>query len=163
MSPPPTPTPVAAAYRKDHYTVVTSTYPPLFPLLLEAPAQRARPYDRVRIQSLSASQEAAGQPLESLTQSSWYHSLSPTIGSSKGVSEIWHAEKWQYIHAVRPSEGAYVCWIRGETRADRRLIRALDHVRDYFKHRPYHCGETHVSQRTEPTSPLPLVSVWRVV
>ena len=82
MSPPPTPTPVAAAYRKDHYTVVTSTYPPLFPLLLEAPAQRARPYDRVRIQSLSASQEAAGQPLESLTQSSWYHSLSPTIGNT---------------------------------------------------------------------------------
>ena len=54
-----------------------------------APAQRARPYDRVRIQSLSASQEAAGQPLESLTQQPWYHSLTPN--------------DWEYIHAVRPS------------------------------------------------------------
>ncbi len=43
----------------------------------------------------------------------------------------------------RPSEGAFVCWICGETRPERRLPRALDHVRGHFNHRPYHCSETH--------------------
>ena len=47
-------------------------------------------------------------------------------------------------NTVRPSEGASVCWIRGETRADWRLVRALDRVCRYFKRRPYHCGGTHV-------------------
>ena len=60
----------------------------------------------------------------------------------------------------RPEEGAYVCWICGETRADRRLVRALDHVRGHFNHRPYHCSETHFDQQTESTSSSPLVSVW---
>ena len=67
------------------------------------------------------------------------------------------------VYAVlvdRPSEGAYVCWICGETRADRRLVRALDHVRGHFNHRPYHCLETHFDQHTESASSLPLASVW---
>ena len=61
------------------------------------------------------------------------------------------------VYAVlvdRPEEGDYVCWICGETRADRRLIRALDHVRGHFNHRPYHCPETHVDQHTG------VASVW---
>ena len=67
------------------------------------------------------------------------------------------------VYAVlvdRPSEGAYICWICGETRADRRLVRALDHVRGHFNHRPYHCSETHFDQHTDPASSLPLASVW---
>ena len=63
----------------------------------------------------------------------------------------------QSVYAVlvdRPSEGAYVCWICGETRADRRLPRALDHVRGHFNHRPYHCSETHFDQQ------MSVASVW---
>ena len=98
-------------------------------------------------------------------------SLEPTVGSAAGLLLIEShrltgpgaAAARESVYAVlvdRPEEGAYVCWICGETRADRRLVRALDHVRGHFEHRPYHCGETHFGQRTEPTSPLPLVSVW---
>ena len=67
------------------------------------------------------------------------------------------------VYAVlvdRPSKGAYVCWICGESRADRRLVRALDHVRGHFEHRPYHCSETHFDQHTESASPLPSMSSW---
>jgi len=67
------------------------------------------------------------------------------------------------VYAVpvdHPSEGPYVCWICGEGRADRRLPRALDHVRGHFNHRPYRCSETHFDQRTESASSLPLASVW---
>jgi hypothetical protein len=67
------------------------------------------------------------------------------------------------VYAVlvdRSSEGAYVCWICGETRADRRLVRALDHVRGHFNHRPYHCSENHLDQNTSSTSSLPLAFVW---
>ena len=46
--------------------------------------------------------------------------------------------------------------MRGDE-ADRRLVRALDHVRGHFDHRPYHCGETQVGHRTEPAPPLALV------
>jgi len=63
------------------------------------------------------------------------------------------------VYAVlvdRPSEGAYVCWICGETRPDRRLVRTLDHVRGHFEHRPYHCSNQH----TGSTSSLPLAAVW---
>ena len=70
------------------------------------------------------------------------------------------------VYAVlvdRPSGGAYVCWICGEIRADRGLVRALDHVRGHFEHRPYHCSETHFDQNTESASPLPSVSTWSVV
>ena len=56
------------------------------------------------------------------------------------------------------SEGAYVCWICEETRVDRGLVRALDHVRGHFNHRPYHCSETHFDQHTEPASSYP----WRL-
>lgn len=67
------------------------------------------------------------------------------------------------VYAVlihRPAEGDFVCWICGETRADRRLVRALDHVRGHFEHRPYHCRETHIGGHTEPASPQPSASVW---
>ena len=98
-------------------------------------------------------------------------SLEPTVGSTVGSALIepnrltgpGAAAARQSVYAVlvdRPSEGAYVCWICGETRVDRRLVRALDHVRGHFEHRPYHCGETHFGQRTEPASLLSLLSVW---
>ena len=195
----PTPAPVAAAYREDHYAAVTSTYRPFSPPLLEAPAQRARPNDRLRTKNLSPHRKKRrAKPLESLTQASLYHSLptndreyfhqvitklsnppylaspqslEPTVGSTAGrlliephrLTGPGAAAARQSVHAVlvdRPEEGAYVCWMCGEKRADRRLYRALDHVRGHFEHRPYHCGETHFGQHTEPASPLPLVSVW---
>jgi hypothetical protein len=98
-------------------------------------------------------------------------SLEPTVGSPAGRLLIGPrrligpgaAAARESVYAVlvdRPSEGAYVCWICGERRADRRLPRALDHVRGHFKHRPYHCSETHFHEHTEPASTLPLASAW---
>ena len=98
-------------------------------------------------------------------------SLEPTVGSATGFLLIGPrrltgpgaAAASESVYAVlvdRPSEGAYVCWICGETRADRRLLRALDHVRGHFNHRPYHCSEIHLDQHTEQASPPPLASVW---
>jgi hypothetical protein len=60
----------------------------------------------------------------------------------------------------RPAEGAYVCWLCGEKRADRRLPRALDHIRGHFTHRPYHCSETHFGPHSGSGTPLPLVPIW---
>jgi len=74
-------------------------------------------------------------------------SMEPTVGSSAG-SLLIGPHRWvgpgaaaahESVYTVlvdRPSEGAYVCWICGETRVDRRLIRALDHVHGHFNHRP---------------------------
>ena len=98
-------------------------------------------------------------------------SLEPTVGSAAGrllisphrLTGPGAATARESVYAVlvdRPSEGAYVCWICGEPRTDRRLVRALHHVRGHFKHRPYHCLETHFDQHTESASPLPPVSSW---
>ena len=98
-------------------------------------------------------------------------SLEPTVGSLDGrvlisprrLTGPGAAAARESVYAVlidRPSEGAYVCWICGETRADRRLARALDHVRGHFNHRPYHCSESHFDQHTESASSLTLASVW---
>jgi len=98
-------------------------------------------------------------------------SLEPTVGSRDGrlligprrlISPGATAAR-ESVYAVlvdRPSEGPFVCWICGEVRADRRLPRALDHVRGHFNHRPYHCLETHFDRRTESASSLRLASVW---
>jgi len=99
------------------------------------------------------------------------HLLEPTVGGSAGglligprrSSGPGAAAPHESVYAVlvdRPLVGPYVCWICGEARADRRLARALDHVRGHFDHRPYHCSETHLDQNTGSTSSLPLVSVW---
>ena len=73
-------------------------------------------------------------------------SLEPTVGSTAGRMLIephrltgpGATAARQSVYAVlvdRPSEGAYVCWICGETRADWRLVRALGHVRGHLEHR----------------------------
>ena len=92
-------------------------------------------------------------------------SLEPTVGSAAGrllieprrLTGPGAVAARESVYAVlihRPSEGAFVCWICGETRADRRLPRALDHVRGHFNHRPYHCSEAHFDQHTG------VASVW---
>ena len=92
-------------------------------------------------------------------------SLEPRVGSAAGSLLIeprrltgpGAVATRESIYAVlvdRPSEGAFVCWICGETRPDRRLPRALDHVRGHFNHRPYHCSETHFDQH------IGVASVW---
>ena len=71
-----------------------------------------------------------------------HQSLESTMGSTAGHLQIEShrltgpgaAAARESVYAVpvdRPSEGASVCWICGETRADRRLVRALDHVRGH--------------------------------
>ena len=85
-------------------------------------------------------------------------------GRSTGPGAATAARESVYVVLLdRPSEGAYVCLICGEARADRRLVRALDHVRAHFNHRPYHCSGGHFDQNTGPTFSLPLASVWCVV
>jgi hypothetical protein len=98
-------------------------------------------------------------------------SLEPTVGSLDGRLLIGPrrligpgaAAARESVYAVlidRSSESAHVCWICGEVRADRRLLRALDHVRGHFNHRPYRCLETHFDHPSESASPLPLASIW---
>ena len=90
-------------------------------------------------------------------------SLEPTVGSAAGLLLIGPRRETgpgavaarESVYAVlvdRPLEGPFVCWICGETRTDRRLPRALDHVRGHFNHRPYHCSETHFDPRIEGAS-----------
>ena len=100
-------------------------------------------------------------------------SLEPTVGSADGCLLVGgrrltgpgaaRARESVYVILIdRPLEGDFVCWICGETRPDRRLVRALDHIRAHFNHRPYHCSNTHLGQRTgsgSASSP-PLVAVW---
>ena len=59
----------------------------------------------------------------------------------------------------RPSEGAYVCWICGETRTDRRVVRALDFVHGHFNNHPYRCSETHLDPRTNSFATLSVHSL----
>ena len=97
--------------------------------------------------------------------------LEPTVGSFAGLELVGPrrstgpgtAANRESVYAIlvdRPEEGAYVCWLCGEMRADRRLPRALDHVRVHFSHRPYYCSETHSDQQTGSGSSLPSTSVW---
>ena len=95
----------------------------------------------------------------------------PTVGSFAGLQLVGPrrftgpgtATNLESVYAIlihRPAEGAYVCWLCGEEREDRRLPRALDHIRGHFEHRPYHCLERHSNHHTSSGSPLPLVSDW---
>ena len=97
--------------------------------------------------------------------------LEPTVGSPAGLQLIGTrrfighgtAADRESVYAIfidRPAEGAYVCWICGEERRDRRLPRALDHVRGHFEHRPYHCLETHFDRSG---SLDPLAFSWSVI
>jgi len=97
--------------------------------------------------------------------------LEPTVGSPTGLQLIGTrrftgpgtAADRESVYTVlidRPVEGAYICWICGERRRDRRLPRALDHVRGHFEHRPYHCSETHFDRSG---SLDPLASSWSVI
>ena len=84
------------------------------------------------------------------------------VGSRRDVG-VGAAADHESIYAVfvaRPLKGAFVCWICGEQREDRKLPRAVGHIRGHFEHYPYHCSETHVAQQAEPESPSSLVSVW---
>ena len=97
--------------------------------------------------------------------------LEPKVGTPAGLELVGlrrptgpgaaaGCESVYVILVDRPAEGAYMCWICGEKRSDRRLPRTLDHIRGHFEHRPYHCFETHCDSRTRSGSPLPLASVW---
>jgi len=97
--------------------------------------------------------------------------LEPAVGSPVGFQLVGprrsvgtgRAADHESVYAIlidRPAEGAYVCWLCGEKRADRRLPRALDHIRGHFEHHPYHCSEMHFDPRTAPGSPLPSACVW---
>ena len=97
--------------------------------------------------------------------------LEPKVGTSAGLELVGpcrstgpgaaaDCESVYVILVDRPAEGAHKCWICGEKRSDRRLSRALDHIRGHFEHRPYHCFETHCDPRIRSGSPLSLASVW---
>ena len=87
MFPSPTLAAVAAAYHEDHYAAVTSTYRPLSPPLLEVPAQRARPNDRVRTQRLLRVTRSGGPNLLKASSSNHCTILSPlTIGNASTKS-----------------------------------------------------------------------------
>ena len=141
--------------------------------------RRAKPLESLTQQSLyhslpTADREYFDQVVTKLSNASHLvspQSLEPTVGSLDGRLLIGPrrsigpgaAAARESVHAVlvdRPSEGAYVCWICGEKRADWRLVRALDHVRVHFNHRPYHCSENHFDRHTEPASSLPSASFW---
>jgi len=97
--------------------------------------------------------------------------LEPTVGSPTGLQLVGTrrftgpgtAADRESVYTVlidRPVEGAYVCWICGERRRDRRLPRAVDHIRGHFEHHPYHCSETHFDRSG---SLHPLASAWSVI
>ena len=129
------------------------------PFYRSLPAADQEYFDRVVTSLRGATHLTAPQVLE------------PTVGSLAGLELVGPrrstgpgtAANRESVYAIlvdRPEEGAYVCWLCGKMRADRRLPRALDHVRGHFSHRPYHCLETHSDQHTGSGSLLPLVSVW---
>ena len=127
--------------------------------------RRAKALEVLAEQSLyrslpSADREYFDQVVTKLSSASYLvspQSLEPTVGSAAGrllieprrLTGPGAVAARESVYAVlvdRPSEGVCVCWICGETRPDRRLPRALDHVRGHFNHRPYHCSETHFDQ-----------------
>ena len=163
--------PIRSRARNDHIRI-----PNLSPRHKE---RRAKPLESLTQEPLYYSlptpdREYFHQIVAKLSNASYLaspQSLEPTVGSASGrllvephrLTGLGAATARESVYAVlvdRPSEGPYVCWICGETRTDWRLVRALDHVRGHFQHRPYHCSETHFDQNTEPASPLPPVPGW---
>ena len=129
------------------------------PFYRSLPAADQEYFDRVVTSLRGATHLTAPQVLE------------PTVGSLAGLELVGPrrstgpgtAANRESVYAIlvnRPEEGAYVCWLCGEMRADRRLPRALDHIRGHFSHRPYHCLETHSDQHTGSGSSLPMAPVW---
>ena len=91
-------------------------------------------------------QQYVDQIIASLRSASYLISgqaLEPTMGSSveiqllrshrsTGPRRAADHESLDASLVDRPAEGAYVCWICGEKRANWRLLRAVEHARSHF-------------------------------
>ena len=175
--------PSISACRDDDHSAVTPANPQP-PFISETPAQRHKKRRAESLENLTTQRHYHDLPTDdweyfdrvvaNLSKASYLRSpqsREPTVGNavgrllikphrSTGVGAASENESVYVVLVDRPEEGAFVCWISGETRADRRLIRTLDHVRGHFNHRPYHCSRTHFDQQTGSTSSLPSTSVW---
>ena len=77
----------------------------------------------------------------------------PTISSEPGqallrvvrVEGPGRAKEDESVYAVfvdKPSSGPFCCWICGHS-MERKVLRALGHVREHFGHRPWQCTQDH--------------------
>ena len=78
--------------------------------------------------------------------------VEPTISSDAGSALVGdgagHARKDEdeSVYAVlvdKPPLGPFLCWICGHPENQRKILRALGHVREHFEHRPWECSQDH--------------------
>lgn len=80
--------------------------------------------------------------------------LEPTISSEAGMALVGgprvdgpgRAKEEESVYAIlvdKPPSGPFLCWICGHLEKQRKNLRALGHVREHFKHKPWKCIEDH--------------------
>lgn len=90
------------------------------------------------------------------------HALEPRMASAAGLDLVpssrldglGMATDDESVYATlvfRPPGGPFICLLCGGERPDRKLNRALDHIRAHFKHKPWVCRMEH------PVPPVPPV------
>jgi hypothetical protein len=78
----------------------------------------------------------------------------PTISSPEGVALVGEsrtegpgrAREDEPVYAIlidKPSSGPFRCWICGHLEKQRKVLRALGHIREHFEHRPWECTQDH--------------------
>jgi len=82
------------------------------------------------------------------------HKLEPTISSQEGVALVGEpraegpgrARGDELVYTIlidRPSSGPFLCWVCGHLEKQRKVLRALGHVREHFEHKPWECTQDH--------------------
>ena len=80
--------------------------------------------------------------------------LEPTISSEAGMALVGgprvdgpgRAKEEESVYAIlvdKPPSSPFLCWICGHLEKQRKNLRALGHVREHFKHKPWKCIEDH--------------------
>jgi hypothetical protein len=88
----------------------------------------------------------------------------PTISSQAGVSLVGEgraegpgrARGDDSVYAIlvdRPSSGPFLCWICGHPEKQRKVLRALGHLREHFEHKPWECTQDHQSPQNGDVNP----------
>ena len=90
--------------------------------------------------------------------------LEPIISSEAGVTLVGEprvdgpgrAKEEESVYAIlvdKPPSGPFLCWICGHLEKQRKNLRALGHVREHFKHKPWKCIEDHRTIRDGTDGP----------
>lgn len=84
-------------------------------------------------------------------------SMLVTSSRLAGRATVADDESVYAVLVARPPHGPYTCLICGAKRPDRKLNRAVDHIRGHFEHRPWGC---HMEHPIPGSSSAPDTAPW---